>query len=165
MHTDEPPPNPASLADGEARERRLRRLLFAESGLLVLALAGVGTLAVLWRDAVAESRRLEEQRSAAEIALVEAERQRAIAELAEARSLAQAEAQLARAEAEAERSRSNLAVAEYARAVQLAQANLQSDTTRRAVELLEGIRAEPRGWEWLFMAPRPTLAPPPRAKE
>ena len=176
MPTDDPTPGDAhlpagerALADALKRERRRVRCLLALWPLLVLALAGAGAMAVLWRGAVAESRQMAEQTLSAERARVEAERQRDLAHLAadrladeRGRALAaQVEAEQARADAEA--ARRQVAAVEYVRAIQLAQQAWDAQDTHRARELLEGTPPEPRGWEWHYLSRWP--APPPGAKE
>jgi hypothetical protein len=147
------PAGERALEAGRRERRRVRRLLVL-APLLVLCLAAA-VLAVLWRGAVAEGRRLREQALGAERDRAEAERQRD-------RALA-AEAEAGRARAEAEEARRRVAAVQYARTVQLAHQAWGDQNADRTRELLEGIPPEPRGWEWRYLWRPP--APPPRAKD
>ncbi|HJZ60153.1 MAG TPA: hypothetical protein VKE74_34745 [Gemmataceae bacterium] len=176
MPTDDPapgdahlPPGERALAEARKRERRTRLRLRAVSLLLVLALAGAGAMAVLWRGAVAESRRRAEQTLSAERARVDAERQRDLAQLAadrladeRGRALA-AQAAAERARADAEVARRQVAAVEYARTIHLAYQAWSAQDTPHARELLEGTLPQPRRWEWHYLSRWP--APPPGAKE
>lgn len=121
------------------------------TALLVLALAGAGVMAYLWRAAVAENRRLAEFERNAEIAKTDAERQRALA--------LEALAGVEKARADAEGARKKVAQVEYARTIALAQQAWNDQDNARARELLEGIPAEPRGWEWFYRDRAPGAAP------
>jgi colicin import membrane protein len=163
------PPGERALAEALQRERRRARRLLALSPLVVLALAAAGAMAVLWRGAVAEGRRLAEQTRAAERARVEAERQRDLAQLAadrladqRARALA-AQAEAERARADAETARRQVAALQYAGALQRAQQAWGAQEAHLARELLEGAPPERRGWEWRYLSRSP--APPPGTKD
>ncbi len=141
-----------TLAEALQRERRARRRLVALSVLLVAVLAGAAALAILWRCAVAESRRMAEQQLTAVRAREDAERQR---------DLAQRAAERARAATEAARRREERV--RYAEAIRLAQWAWRDQDTHGIHTLLEGARPEQRGWEWHYLSQRP--APPAKAKQ
>jgi hypothetical protein len=146
-------PNDSSPSRSDARA-------WALPVLLVLSLTAAAVMAVLWRDAVSENRRLAEQIAEqardAERNRMKAERERdvAVAARAEAEQMQDA----------AEVARNKVAQIEYARAIQLAHQALRDEEINRARELLDHATPERRGWEWFFLrrAGEPSI---PQAKD
>jgi WD40 repeat protein len=88
--------------------------------------------------------------------LVEAQKQREVTSLWQKAEAARQEAETARdgekkARREAEDAENKLTVVEYGRTVDLAYREWRDDQLRRARSLLDGSRADLRGWEWHYV--------------
>jgi WD40 repeat protein len=121
-------------------------------GFLALSLGGVGS-AAFWQWRAAERARSGEMvartsaelaRDAAKSAQAEAERQRDRADAARAAE------QMARAEVE--RQREKLERFEYGRTIEVAHQEWRDNNVAAALSLLDGTRADLRGWEWRYVS-------------
>ncbi len=118
---------------------RRRPSLAAAYGLAaaVLVLAGFGdSVAWLWRDAVAARKEAERARDGETKA-------RAVAEKAREGE--------ARARAEVERQRENVERINYGRTIEVAHQKWRENKIAAARSLLDGTRADLRGWEWRYV--------------